>query len=215
MPALGYGPSLPIGGAPSRTRALAMDERPVVYGRPGVPLAPRGDRAETVTDNIVAQLRTKFGPGRRGQLAALRALGLDESLLESEENMARSHDRRGARDDENDQPMTIDEFRTALQSLYERAPEGPEAFEAAQEELDRFGERFTADDRRRRTARDDPEFPGAPRTGGTMRERAAEDLHRRLGSDAAQRRVPTAAAVKGFDEMYPGVRARIKGAGGF
>jgi len=46
-----------------------------------------------------------------------------------------------------------------------------------------------------------------------MREREAEDLHRRLGSDAAQRRVPTAAALKSFDALYPGVRARIKGSG--
>jgi len=209
---LGYGPSLPIGGTPSRTRALAMDERPVVYGRPGVPLAPRGDRAETVTDKIVAELRTKFGHGRRGQLAALRALGLDESLLQEGENMNRSHDRRAARDDENDEPLTADEFREALRDLLDRVDpkERPAILEALEEERAQFSEAPTGD--RRRTARDNPPpFEGRP----DPREREAEDLRRRLGSDAAQRRVPTAAAVEGFEKMYPGVRARIRGTGSF
>jgi hypothetical protein len=151
----------------------------------------------TKLNKFEAALRAKF----KTPQDALRCLGLDESLLNGENNDKRSKSmaRRIARDQES---MTVDDLVTAIEALSEE-----ERLELMNL-LQGSGEDARGGGRDRRRARDaEWNMEGRPKVGpneeqgGLERDRDAQDRRRRVGMDSAQvadfaRRFPDAARIK-------------------
>jgi hypothetical protein len=97
----------------------------------------------------------------------------------------------GFRSGDQNEPMSAEELLAAVRSVMrtmstEEATKVRQNFAGAISENQEFYDDPAAD-RRRRLGRDDPSFPGAPRTGGMdplSREGAEDARRRRLAADA-------------------------------
>jgi len=197
-------------------------------GGDGLPLALDG--APAAGDRLMRALRKRF----RTPADALRALGLDASVLEEGEKLmsryahdARSRDMRRTRDED---PEEMDPNR----DWRDEASEGGEG-EPREEELLALLRDLTTEDRRmimdwargraptydrgRRGARDDPPpFAGMPETGGGMygsstnwSDREAQDrrMSERAAADKRRRSFAHDMAERsgdGFFDMFPQAR---------